>query len=1713
VSRHGGIAGTDPTQEQHPMRKRRSLIRLIPILITLAAGAAIFRQPAADLHAGRLAGIVGAGASGIQVQNLDPANNANVVVDFYKQGGGPPVTRVLPALLPLQAYSVYLPAEANLSNGAYAAIVSSDRPITTMTRTNWSSSGGSITHTDIEASTAVLVPTVHKNDAGHASIINIQNTDTSAAATATVELMASGSNTPSVSIALTINPGTSTTVDLGKHSAFASLPDGFRGWARITAAVPLAVVATTDITTSAKGVYAVDGIPETSTSATLTAPMVMNSVEGTTSGMVVLNPGTTPVDVNLSYTGISGSCAGQTIAHDAASIGAGERVVFYQADIPIPGTGRSHLPQGCAAAARIVATGPVAAVVSLANLSEGTSAAYGALRTSQAGPQVMLPLIRRNFFGNSEVHVVNTSSSAATVTLEYAGTVSGQQRPFESCGPACQVTIPGGGGHRWAFADLVNFLDKSYGSARLISDQPLLATVSETNTNSSGVRMANDAAYNGTAMGAGAPTPSMRRHIPLALQGVGDPPPTRTPGGQPTPTAGGQQPPTATPDTGGAGISGAGVSGIQVVNMSRTTAADITVDFHSHAGGPAVQINLVDVPPGSIGNLYLPSQTELQNGVYAARISSDQPVGAIGRTDWPASSAALFSNTAEEGTDIVLPLLMRDYNGQTSIVAVHNADTDAASTVQFQVIPLGQTTPLATLSLDLPAGGGATVDMGGHPGLAGLPANLSAWGRLTAGAPIAVSSVVGNPVNKGVYDVAGVPAGRAAATLNVPMAYNQFPVGDAGSAGGSLTSGISVLNPGTGPVSVKVSYRGADSGGRANACQGQTVEHGGGATAVIAAGSSQVFYQGDVDIPGSGRSGLPAGCAASAVIQATGGTVLATVNVVNDAPSSPAFMSSAAYPAVAGDQGAERLYLSMIRRDHVLPAKLGTPIQVQNLGTAAASVTLTLRNSLGNIIACGADCTATIAPQGSRLWWPADLTAFPAGNYGSALIDSDQPVAAALLDFSETGFYDQAIYLGIPESDQREATLPMVLRGWRIGVPVPPRPTPTPGGPATPTPAVTRRPTGTPNPDGVLGLAGASGIEVMNMSASDAADITIDFSSQTGGPPVTLTRPGIAPGDSAVIYLPAEVSLARDVYAARVSADQPIAALVRDDWNATGHALMYNAPQAATEVLIAYLLNDFAGQTSIVSIQNTDPSAGTTAELQVMRSGETAPVATLQLPLDAGGATTLSLGTHPQLVSLPSGALDGLLWGRVIATRPVAVLSTVATNSPRGVYDIPGVPASDAASTLHIPMLAHQYAVDPANPAAGKITTGVNMLNPGPNTVNARMTYRGADTPGRSNACQGQTIQYGGGAPMAIAPGQVLAFYQGMGDLPANCAVSGVIEVTGGSIVAVANITNADLGSSASYGVVTAGQGSQRVHLPMVRNKHTGAQITTPIQVQNLGGSAASVTLEVKDNRGVTIDCGADCTATIPPNGSRLWWPSDIAAWPANSYGSAIVTSDQPVAAIVADMSFAGLQDIAAYHGLVDNGQAMAALPLLLAGGWISAVPPILGPTPAPPLVGLPNRMPAPVGDRIDIPVSFDSGDHQIAEIELTLDYDQSWLRFDTTDGDGDGVPDAVDLALPDGFAVKITHDAASANGELMIRVSSLGGTPKALPDGSWLTLSLVTAQKPGTSASGIAFGPNKGVKLRDLAGNEVSARTSGGWSPNSQRVVYLPALHKVSVP
>jgi hypothetical protein len=59
-------------------------------------------------------------------------------------------------------------------------------------------------------------------------------------------------------------------------------------------------------------------------------------------------------------------------------------------------------------------------------------------------------------------------------------------------------------------------------------------------------------------------------------------------------------------------------------------------------------------------------------------------------------------------------------------------------------------------------------------------------------------------------------------------------------------------------------------------------------------------------------------------------------------------------------------------------------------------------------------------------------------------------------------------------------------------------------------------------------------------------------------------------------------------------------------------------------------------------------------------------------------------------------------------------------------------------------------------------------------------------------------------------------------------------------------------------------------------------------------------------------------------------------------------------------------------------------------------------------------------GGTVQVLVTFAADGAQVAATAFVVDYDQAWLRLDPTDANGDNIPDAISLSLPEGFSATV---------------------------------------------------------------------------------------------
>ena len=139
----------------------------------------------------------------------------------------------------------------------------------------------------------------------------------------------------------------------------------------------------------------------------------------------------------------------------------------------------------------------------------------------------------------------------------------------------------------------------------------------------------------------------------------------------------------------------------------------------------------------------------------------------------------------------------------------------------------------------------------------------------------------------------------------------------------------------------------------------------------------------------------------------------------------------------------------------------------------------------------------------------------------------------------------------------------------------------------------------------------------------------------------------------------------------------------------------------------------------------------------------------------------------------------------------------------------------------------------------------------------------------------------------------------------------------------------------------------------------------------------------------------------------------------------------------------------------------------------------------------------ADAGETVDVPITLQSKNN-IAAAGFTIDYDAASLRFDTSDVNGDGLPDALALNVPAG----VQAWAQVSDGKIQVAVAGLTLPLSTLADGTLATATFTVADSGGavrlTNAS-----------LGDTNGASVAVATADGMVGKVMRSYFLPLVAK----
>jgi hypothetical protein len=297
-----------------------------------------------------------------------------------------------------------------------------------------------------------------------------------------------------------------------------------------------------------------------------------------------------------------------------------------------------------------------------------------------------------------------------------------------------------------------------------------------------------------------------------------------------------------------------------------------------------------------------------------------------------------------------------------------------------------------------------TLDLKADTRFDPLGTGPNAWGtvEVTSQKEVAVQSFVDiGRLQKAVYSFVGLPAAKADTTVYAPLIRaNQ------GSA--SSYSGVTIVNTTASEASVQITYKG-DPASPTDPNMTKT------ATVTVPGSSATGIYHGCPVQAGDpvATAGCPKAAGKGWVGSATYVSTQPILVMVND--QSNVQGTAGAYNGVTMADASTKVSVPLVRHRH---SGRTTGIQVFNPSQTDASVTVRYTGPAAQNY--GSD-TKTVPAGGSFTFLQSRSGNIPPNDarasYGSALIESDQPVLAIVNDaiFSgSTALLDQAVYNAIP---------------------------------------------------------------------------------------------------------------------------------------------------------------------------------------------------------------------------------------------------------------------------------------------------------------------------------------------------------------------------------------------------------------------------------------------------------------------------------------------------------------------------------------------------------------------------------------------------------------------------------------------------------------------------------------------------------------------------
>lgn len=136
-------------------------------------------------------------------------------------------------------------------------------------------------------------------------------------------------------------------------------------------------------------------------------------------------------------------------------------------------------------------------------------------------------------------------------------------------------------------------------------------------------------------------------------------------------------------------------------------------------------------------------------------------------------------------------------------------------------------------------------------------------------------------------------------------------------------------------------------------------------------------------------------------------------------------------------------------------------------------------------------------------------------------------------------------------------------------------------------------------------------------------------------------------------------------------------------------------------------------------------------------------------------------------------------------------------------------------------------------------------------------------------------------------------------------------------------------------------------------------------------------------------------------------------------------------------------------------------------------------------------------GETITVPVHFANAGNAISSVVFSIDFDQRCLRFDASDRNGDGTPDAVAFNIPPQFSGLVTYEEEDTDGEVDVVVADFAPPLAVLADSeTFMAMRFTAICQPPTAAGqiiSIGFSVDPAASFGSTTGQNITGTVTAG--------------------